>query len=207
MLTIIKPSLFLAYLVLLFHIHYLVSSYYYLNDFSGTKEQVRLQIGFYYTSYFLTCDKELGGNIMSYYQPYRQNPYGATGPMQQAVYPQFQQMPQAGGMQMPTVAPHLATGVPGGMLPTEQSYIENILRINKGKLVTVYATFENNNQWNAKTWKGVIEAAGRDHLIISDPETGQRLLLPMVYLDFVTFSEEIDYSPDFGGLATFPPRD
>ena len=29
---------------------------------------------------------------MSYYQPYRQNPYyGATGPMQQAVYPQYQQ--------------------------------------------------------------------------------------------------------------------
>ena len=29
---------------------------------------------------------------MSYYQPYRQNPYyGAAGPMQQAVYPQQQQ--------------------------------------------------------------------------------------------------------------------
>ena len=141
---------------------------------------------------------------MSYYQPYRQNPYyGATGPMQQAVYPQQQQFPQ-----MPMVAPQLATGAPGGgMLPIEQSYIENILRLNRGKLATVYATFENNSQWNAKTWKGIIEAAGRDHLILSDPETGQRLLLPMVYLDYVTFNEEIEYSPDFGGLTTHSPRE
>ena len=92
------------------------------------------------------------------------------------------------------------------MLPVEQSYIENILRLNRGKLATVYATFENNSQWNAKTWKGLIEAAGRDHLILSDPETGQRLLLPMVYLDYVTFNEEIEYSPDFGGLTTHSPR-
>ena len=146
---------------------------------------------------------------MSYYQPYRQNPYhGATGPMQQAVYPQYQQYPQQQQFpQMPTVAPQLAAGAPGGgMLPVEQSYIENILRLNKGKLATVYATFENNSQWNAKTWVGIIEAAGRDHLILSDPETGQRLLLPMVYLDYVTFAEEIDYSPDFGGLTTYSPR-
>ena len=109
--------------------------------------------------------------------------------------------------QMPMVAPQLATGAPGGMLPVEQSYIENILRLNRGKLATVYATFENNSQWNAKTWKGIIEAAGRDHLILSDPETGQRLLLPMVYLDYVTFNEEIEYSPDFGGLTTHSPRE
>ena len=49
---------------------------------------------------------------MSYYQPYRQNPYyGAAGPMQQAVYPQQQQQ----FPQMPMVAPQLATGAPGGM--------------------------------------------------------------------------------------------
>ncbi len=83
------------------------------------------------------------------------------------------------------------------MLPIEQSYIENILRLNKGKLATVYATFENNSQWNAKNGLDLIEAAGRDHLILSDPETGQRLLLPMVYLDYVTFNEEIEYNPTF----------
>lgn len=98
---------------------------------------------------------------------------------------------------------------PGGQLPIEESYIENILRLNKGKLATVYATFENNTQWNAKIFKGIIEAAGRDHLILSDPQTGQRILLPMIYLDYVTFDEEIEYEYPFAagpGLAMYPPR-
>lgn len=145
-----------------------------------------------------------------FYQQGRQNPYyGGASPMQPAVFPQYQypQYPQAGVVPPSGAAPTGAPGVPG-MLPIEQSYIENILRLNKGKLATVYATFENNSQWNAKTWVGLIEAAGRDHLILSDPETGQRLLLPMVYLDYVTFNEEIEYNPTFssGGLATLPPR-
>jgi spore germination protein Q len=97
------------------------------------------------------------------------------------------------------------------MLPIEESYIENILRLNKGKLVNVYATFEHNTQWNAKIFKGIIEAAGRDHVILSDPQTGERVLLPMVYLDYVTFSEEIEYEYPFAGgggpgLASYPPR-
>ena len=97
------------------------------------------------------------------------------------------------------------------MLPVEQSYIENILRLNKGKLVSIYATFENNKEWNAKVFKGIIEAAGRDHVIVSDPQTGQRILLPMVYVDYITFDEEIEYEYPFAGgagagLASFPPR-
>ncbi|MBP2242548.1 spore germination protein Q [Cytobacillus eiseniae] len=97
-----------------------------------------------------------------------------------------------------------------GMLPIEQSYIENILRLNRGKLATVYTTFENNSKWNAQIFEGIVEAAGRDHLIISDPQTGKRYLIPMVYLDYVTFDEEIEYDyPSFGGspgLSTYSPR-
>lgn len=97
-----------------------------------------------------------------------------------------------------------------GMLPIEQSYIENILRLNRGKHVTVYMTFENNREWNAKVFKGVIEAAGRDHIILSDPESDKRYLLLMVYLDYVTFDEEINYDYPAGGMGSFlsdyPPR-
>lgn len=95
-----------------------------------------------------------------------------------------------------------------GMLPLEQSYVENILRLNKGKLATVYMTFENNKEWNAKVFKGIIEAAGRDHIILSDPQTGLRYILLMVYLDYITFDEEIEYEYPFNTqpLATYPPR-
>ncbi|MCA0971081.1 spore coat protein GerQ [Halobacillus litoralis] len=90
---------------------------------------------------------------------------------------------------------------PPNMLPSEESYIENILRLNAGKPATVYMTFENNDQWNAKVFKGIIEAAGRDHIILSDPQTGKRYLLLMIYLDYITFDEEIQYSYPFNGTT------
>lgn len=128
--------------------------------------------------------------------------------------PQQQQQPsQSIPGQTPSGIPNMGPGIPGqqsvsdvpGMLPLEQSYIENILRMNKGKLATVYMTFENNDQWNAKIFRGIIEAAGRDHIILSDPETGQRVILLMVYLDYITFDEEINYLSPTGNV-TFNPR-
>ncbi|WP_066188178.1 MULTISPECIES: spore coat protein GerQ [Gracilibacillus] len=94
---------------------------------------------------------------------------------------------------------------PPGMLPVEQSYIENILRLNRGKQATVYMTFENNDRWNAKIFKGIIEAAGRDHIILSDTETGKRYILLMVYLDYITFDEEIAYDYPYN-MANNSPR-
>ena len=74
----------------------------------------------------------------------------------------------------------------------EQSYIENILRLNLGKEVTVYMNFEN-SQYGSKVFKGRLEAAGKDHIIISEPQTGTRYLLLSIYLDYITFDEEINY--------------
>lgn len=91
------------------------------------------------------------------------------------------------------------------MLPMEQSYIENIVRMNRGKHATVYATFSN----KAQSFTGVIEAAGRDHIILSDPETDKRYLLLMVYVDYIVFDEEIEYAYPFGNpgdYTTSAPR-
>ncbi|MDV7765410.1 spore coat protein GerQ [Peribacillus sp. CSMR9] len=151
------------------------------------------------------------------YYPYENNefdPRQQQAPYQQQAYQQPSYQPQlptkAGTPQQVPMPMNPATSGPQvpGMLPVEASYIENILRLNKGKLVTVYTTFENNKEWNAKIFKGIIEAAGRDHLIISDPQTGKRFLIPMVYLDYITFDEEIEYEYPFGGagLATYSPR-
>lgn len=146
----------------------------------------------------------------SYYGGYGgyQYPYAQMPRMDQLG--QFGQMGQNGptgqtGQQQPQPP---GTDVPG-MLPVEQSYIENILRLNKGKKATVYMTFENNERWNAKVFKGNIEAAGRDHIILSDPESGKRYVLLMVYLDYITFDEEIAYDYPVNqspGLASYSPR-
>lgn len=83
------------------------------------------------------------------------------------------------------------------MLALEQSYIENILRLNKGKLATFYMSFPDSVDWRDKIYTGIIEAAGRDHIIISDPKTGNWYLLLMIYLNYVEFDEKIDYSPEY----------
>lgn len=79
----------------------------------------------------------------------------------------------------------------------EESYIENILRLNKGKVGTFYFTYTDSNEWRDRVYKGVIEAAGRDHLIISDPKTGKRYLLQMIYFTWAEFDEEIAYDYPF----------
>jgi spore germination protein Q len=84
---------------------------------------------------------------------------------------------------------------------TEQSYIENILRLNKGKVAKFYMSYPDSVEWRDKIFTGVIEQAGRDHIIISDPNTGLWHLLLIIYLNYVDFEEPINYSPLFGQIG------
>jgi spore germination protein Q len=112
-------------------------------------------------------------------------------------------MPASGLPGVPSGAGITPTGGNIVTIPQEESYVENILRLNRGKMATVYATYENNSQWNAKVFRGIIEAAGRDHLIVSDPSTGIRYLLLMVNVDYITFDGPINYEYPFqGGVVT-----
>lgn len=133
-------------------------------------------------------------------------------PMPAMMGGQMPAMQQVAGMQamqpMPVNVPSGSFVTPsGGNVVTvpivEESYVENILRLNRGKMATFYMTYENNREWNAKTFRGIIEAAGRDHIIISDPTTGMRYLLLSINLDYVTFDGPINYEYPFqGGMIT-----
>ena len=109
-------------------------------------------------------------------------PNTPTGPGQA---PQFGGTPSIGGFQLPV----------GNVITMAQSsYVSSILNLNRGKLATIYMTFSGNDAALAKkTFVGIIEAAGKDHLILSDPNTGHRFMLLTVYLDYVEFPEEINY--------------
>lgn len=76
----------------------------------------------------------------------------------------------------------------------QQSYIENILRHNKGKKVRAYVSFPDSDEWKDKVFEGTIEQAGRDHLIIRDPRDDHWYLILMIYLDYVEFDEKIAYT-------------
>ena len=76
----------------------------------------------------------------------------------------------------------------------EQSFIENILRLNKGKKVNAFVSFPDSTQWRDKIFSGLIEEAGKDHLIIKDVTNGNWYLIRILYLDYVEFMEPINYS-------------
>jgi spore germination protein Q len=144
------------------------------------------------------------------YPPYPTGGQQQMMPMQQPMMQSMMQpMAYPGAMQAqaapspPTIPSGSFITPSGGNIVTvpvaEESYVENILRLNRGKMATFYMTYENNREWNAKIFKGIIEAAGRDHIIISDPTTGMRYLLLTLNLDYVTFDEEIEYEYPFNG--------
>lgn len=78
----------------------------------------------------------------------------------------------------------------------EQSYIENILRLNRGKQATIYMSFEG-SQWGSKIFKGELLEAGKDHIVLRDNQTGVTYLLLTIYLSYITFDEEINYEYPF----------
>lgn len=93
--------------------------------------------------------------------------------------------------------PYTQTPPPQGTggLPREESYIENILRLNRGKPGTFYFSFEQAIEGgkNTVSVRGVVEAAGRDHVILSELKTNYRYLFPMIYFDYAQFDEELAY--------------
>ena len=86
-----------------------------------------------------------------------------------------------------------AMDYPKAELPMEQSYVENILRLNKGKVASIYMTFPDSKEWPDRIFTGVVEQAARDHVVLSDPKTGKWYLLLSIYIDFIVFDEEINY--------------
>ena len=85
----------------------------------------------------------------------------------------------------------------GGNYFNEQSYIENILRLNKGKLGKFYCSFPDSNEWRDTVFTGIVEQAGRDHLIISNPSTGKWYLILFIYLNYAEFDEKINFLTNF----------
>lgn len=97
-------------------------------------------------------------------------------------------MPQAQRMTPPQI--------PANVRGREESYIENILRLNRGRPGTFYFSFENavtRGGTNVVTVRGVVEAAGRDHVILRDTSTNKRFLMPMIYFNYAEFDEEVLY--------------
>lgn len=133
-------------------------------------------------------------------QPFIQPGFAGQQPFMQ---PGFGQQPfvQPGFIGQPTLQQpgfFQQPFIPGETLSPlmEQSFIENILRLNVGKVATIYMSFEG-SQWGSKIFKGYVLAAGRDHIVLKDLQSELRYILPMIYLSYITFDEVIDYEYPF----------
>lgn len=93
--------------------------------------------------------------------------------------------------------PSYETNKNNTMFEEEQSYIENILRLNAGKKAKLHVTVPGSKEWQDRVFEGIIEQSGRDHIIMSNPQTGEWYLVLMIYLDFVTFEEPINYKKQY----------
>lgn len=110
--------------------------------------------------------------------------------------PQMQTQPPVSVPSGATMTPSGAT-MPGGAAQREESYIENILRLNVGKPGTFYFTIPGatgeNIRGNTRIVRGVVVEAGRDHVILRETKTNHSYLFPMIYFDFAEFEGELNY--------------
>lgn len=79
-------------------------------------------------------------------------------------------------------------------LSLEESYMDNLIRNNIGKQVCVYATFPNSNDFRDFKFNGILEQSGKDFIVLSEPSTGKWQLIPNIYINFITFDENINYN-------------
>ena len=84
--------------------------------------------------------------------------------------------------------------------PVEQTYVENILRVNVGKKGTFYFSYTGSKTWNDKIYTGTLQQAGRDHFIIVT-DTGKTVMLLLVYLLWAEFDEPLDYQYKISAYA------
>lgn len=77
----------------------------------------------------------------------------------------------------------------------EQPYLENILKLNRGKKLKIYMSYPYSNE--TKEYKGILENSGKDYITISEPQTGNWHLLPLPFINYITFDENINYSQEY----------
>lgn len=74
------------------------------------------------------------------------------------------------------------------------SYLNNLISENIGKQVYIYVTFPNSNDFRDYKFCGILEQSGKDFVVLSEPSTGKWYLIPSIYIDYITFDENINYS-------------
>jgi spore germination protein Q len=71
-------------------------------------------------------------------------------------------------------------------------HIEELLKFNKGKKITIHMGFPNSNEHKDIT--GILEQSNEEYITLSNPQTGVWHILPTIYIDYISFDENINYN-------------
>lgn len=71
---------------------------------------------------------------------------------------------------------------------SEETYVDSLLSKNIRKKITIHL---NNN--DNKDISGILENIGKDYLILSESSTGYSHVVLPIYVNYITFEEEINY--------------
>lgn len=69
-------------------------------------------------------------------------------------------------------------------------YIPDTIKSMTPVKAKIYMNFPESNEFKNKIFEGLIESANTDHIIVSKPN-GISYLLPLIYLNFIEFDENI----------------
>lgn len=75
--------------------------------------------------------------------------------------------------------------------------IKDLLNLNKGKKVCIYASFKNSDEWKNKVFTGILEEVYKDYIVLSDPKCGDWYIIPITYVDYIKSEENINIKPNY----------
>ena len=63
------------------------------------------------------------------------------------------------------------------------NYVEDYLKGNIGKDIEAHVSFSDSIEWRDSTFKGKLEEAGKDYIVIND--NNQKYVIWNIYLDYI----------------------
>lgn len=72
--------------------------------------------------------------------------------------------------------------------------LSNLLNTNIGKKVSIYTTFKDSIDFRDVEFNGIIEQISEKYILLSNPETGKWYLIPVEYINYIKFDENINYN-------------
>lgn len=71
---------------------------------------------------------------------------------------------------------------------SKYQYAEAVINSNIGRKASIHMSFPDSIEWRDKIFNGIIEASGKDYILIKD-EQNKQFLLWNIYINFIEFND------------------